>query len=58
MRKTLQKKSHENLHHEMLNSDSKDKFLQKKQEIERYVVQITLINKKNKAKIFVSKALL
>jgi hypothetical protein len=40
MRKTLQKKSHENSHHAMLNSDSKDKFLQKKQEIERYVVQI------------------
>jgi hypothetical protein len=33
MRKTLQKKSHENSYHAMLNGGGKDKFLQKKQEI-------------------------
>jgi hypothetical protein len=34
MRKTLQKKSPENSHHEMLKAGGKDKSLPKKQEIE------------------------
>jgi len=49
MKKTPQKKFHEKSHHAMLKSDSKNKFLQKKQEIEKYVARINTgyKNKKN-----------